>query len=247
MVSRLMKKLLIAQGLEPFMMKAMAFLQRAEISVLTAATNDELLKLHIETNAQLLITSLEMPGMACETLIQTIRRGEHFRTVPILVLCDDSPVQRMRGSTCGADAVLPLNADPARLAGKVQELINVALRRHYRVVLNIAVEGKHNSRTFLCTSENISSSGLLIRTTENLLQDDPITCSFYLPDGKHISASGEIVRAIKHISSTEVNRYGIRFVSPAPDPESALASFVEKEVRRLSAGSTGSLRASLIV
>ena len=229
-----MKKLLIARDLEPLMMTVMDFLHRAGITVLTAATHDEMLKLHIAENAHLLVTKLDTPGLACETLVHTIRRGEHMRKVSIILLCGDSPADRERSSRCGVNTVLPLAVDPALFTDKVQELLDVAPRRHYRVVLNMAVEGKLGNRPFMCSSENISANGMLIRTPERLAQGDPVTCSFYLPDGTRLSAGGEVVRVVKQTSASDVHRYGIRFVSIAPDVESAIAAFVERE-RRLSA------------
>jgi len=234
-----MKNLLVARDLKPYMMTAMSFLERAEISVSTAATNDELLKMHLEKSAHLLITRLDTPGLACETLVHTVRRGEHLRAVSIIILCDDSPVHRVRGSRCGANAVLSLNTDPGLFAEKVQDLLNVAPRRHYRVILNMAVESRRNNQPFMCTSENISTNGLLIRTPENLEQNDRIACSFFLPDGKRISANGEIVRAVKQTTSSDMNRYGIRFVALAQDAESAIASFVDNEISRLSGDPPG--------
>ena len=224
-----MKKLLIANDLKPFMMTVMNFLHRSEIAVLTAATNDEILKLHLEENAHLVVTKLDMPGLACETLVHTIRRSENMRAVSIIVLCEDSTHHRERGNRCGVNAVLSLNTDPSIIAGKVQEFLDVAPRRHYRVVLNMAVDGKHNNRPFMCSSENVSANGMLIRTTEKLAVGDHISCSFYLPDGKRLSASGDIVRIIHPTAASDMNRYGIRFASLSPDAETAIAAFVERE------------------
>lgn len=224
-----MKKLLIAHDLKPFMMTVMNFLQRSEIAVLTAATNDEILKLHLEQNAHLVVTRLDMPGLACETLVHTIRRAENMRAVSIMVLCEDTAPHRERSSRCGVNAVLSLNTDPAIIAGKVQEFLDVAPRRHYRVVLNMAVDGRHNNRPFMCSSENVSANGMLIRTTEKLAVGDHISCSFYLPDGKRLSASGDIVRIIDPAPASDMNRYGIRFASLSSEAEAAIAAFVEKE------------------
>jgi hypothetical protein len=234
-----MKKLLVAAELKPLMMNAMDFLQRDEISVLTASTHDDMLRIHIQEIAHLLITRLDLPGMACETLVHTIRRAEHMRNVSILLLSPDTPAHRERSSRCGVNAVLPLPVDPAIFAGKVQEFLAVAPRRHYRVVLNIAVDGKHNDHPFLCNMENISASGMLIRTPEHLNPGERIACSFYLPTGKRIGTSGEVVRIVKQATNDGVNRYGIHFLSLAAEAASSIGAFVDKDLLRKQPPDTG--------
>jgi DNA-binding response OmpR family regulator len=224
-----MKKLLIAQGLKPLMMTAMNFLRRSELAVLSAATNDEILKSHVAEHAQLIVTTLDTPGLACETLVQTIRRGETMRNVSILLLCDSTPAQRDRCDRCGADAVVTKPVDHMLFARKVQELLDVAPRRFYRVGLNIAIDCTRNERPLAFSSQNISTNGMLIRTGESLAQGESIACSFFLPDGKHLSTTGKVVRVIKPATETTANHYGVRFESLAPDAEYAIAAFIEKK------------------
>jgi len=226
-----MKKLLIAQELQHLMLNAMNFLRRAEITVVAATTNDDILKNHITENANLIITTLDQPGMACETLIHTIRRAENMRKVSIILLCGNTKEQHDRCARSGANAVFTHPVDPGLFARKVQELLDVAPRRSYRVMLNVAVDGKFNNRPFMCSSQNISAKGMLIRTPESLSAGDHIACSFYLPDGKRLSASGEVVRIVKENSGVNVNHYGLRFVSISPDAELAIAAFVDKELK----------------
>lgn len=224
-----MKKLLIAQNLKPLMMTAMNFLRRSEIAVFTAATNDELLKNHLAEHAQLIVTTLDTPGLACETLVHTIRRGEAMRNVSILLLCDSTPAQRERCDQCGANAVVTKPVDHVLFAQKMQELLDVAPRRFYRVGLNIAIDGIRNERPLAFSSQNISTKGMLIRTGESLAQGERIFCSFFLPDGKHLSATGKVVRVVKPATEATASHYGVRFESLAPDAEYAIAAFIDKK------------------
>lgn len=224
-----MKKILIAQGLKPLMMTAMNFLRRSEIAVFTAETNDEILKSHVAEHAQLIVTTLDTPGLACETLVHTIRRGETMRNVSILLLCDGTPAQRERCDRCGANAVVTKPVDHVLFARKVQELVDVAPRRFYRVGLNISIDGTRNERPLAFSLQNISTRGMLIRSGESLAQGESIACSFYLPDGKHLSATGKVIRVVKPASDIATSHYGVRFESLAPDAEYAIAAFIEKK------------------
>jgi hypothetical protein len=174
--------------------------------------------------------------------VHTIRRGEHLRNVSIIILAPDTQAHRERGTRCGVNAVLPMPVDPATFAGKVREFLAVAPRRHYRVVLNIAVDGMRNDRPFLCNMENISASGMLIRTPERLAAGDRIACSFYLPTGKRIGTSGEVVRTVNQMAESGVYRYGVRFLSLPSEAASAITGFVERDMQRRhgpDAGSSG--------
>jgi CheY-like chemotaxis protein len=223
------KKLLIAKDLKHLMMAAMKFLHREEIKLVTAETNDEILQSHMAENADLIVTKLGTPGISCETLVHTIRRGENLRKVSMVLLCDKTPAQQERCSQCGVNAVVTKPVDHVLFAHKVQELLDIAPRRFYRVGLNVAIDGKLNDRPLACSSQNISTKGMLIRTAESLAKGEQIACSFFLPDGKHLNASGKIVRVVKQPSEPHSNHYGIRFLSLAPDAEHAIASFVEKK------------------
>lgn len=227
-----MKNLLIAHDLKPLMTTAMNFLHRSDIAVHTAATNDDLLKFHIEKSANLIVTNPALPGLACETLFNIIRRGEAMKKVSILLVCDNDPAHKERAKRCNANVVLTRPVDPSFFSAKVQQLLDVPPRRSYRVVLNIAVEGVHNNRPVMCNLENVSTGGMLIRTKEDLTPGARLACSFYLPDGFRVSTSGDIVRAFKTTPASDTTRYGIRFQTFAPGAESAIASFVDREMLR---------------
>lgn len=214
------------------MLSAMSFLHRADIGVHTAASNEDILRLHLEKSGHLIVTHPALPGMACMTLCEIIRKGDSMKKVSILLLCDGSPRQQELARRCNVNAVLTRPVETATFAGKVQELLDVPPRHAYRVVLNIAVEGIHNSRPVMCNSENISASGMLIRTTEHLAAGDRVECSFYLPDGFRVSVTGDIARKFKANQASDAIHYGIRFRRFGPSAETALAAFVDHEMRR---------------
>ncbi len=225
-----MKKMLIAKDLKHLMMAAMKFLHRSEITLNTAGTNDEILQSHLTEKAHLIVTKLDTPGMSCEALIQIIRRSEHTQKVSIVLLCDKSKAHQERCYAIGANAVVTKPVDHVLFAHTVQELLDITPRRVYRVSLNIAISGKYNDSPLVCSSQNISTNGMLIKTAAHLVNGERISCSFFLPDGKHLNANGRIVRSVHRPSEPYANHYGVRFISLAPDAEQAITSFVEKKV-----------------
>lgn len=237
-----MKKLLIAHDLRQELMETMAFLERADIQVLSAATSEELLKLHIEEHADIIVTRPDLTGMSCEVLVNIFRRSVTLRNAFIIMVCEDTPLQRDRSRKCGANAIMTRPVDTAALERQVLTFLNIVPRRSYRVVMNLSVEGGRNGKTFLCNTENVSTSGILVRTAENLTLGDHVSCSFYLPDGTRVSASGDVARTTDGDPQTRQNRYGIRFNRLTPAAKDALAAFVDRELRQRSGIASGALK-----
>jgi len=232
-----MKTILSIQSLQPLFARGPSFLGRTDIALFFAATNDDLLRSHIEHEADLIVTTFNRSDLSAESLFSIIKRSTALRKALLVLVCDDTPGLKERGKRCGASMVLTLPIDQALLNRKMLELLEVSPRKAYRVVSNVAVDGKFRNRPFLCRSENISATGMLVRAREDLEPGDRLTCSFYLPDGTRIQASGEVVRAAAQGAGSDGNLYGIKFTDLDERQRTALALFIEREYQyRLSAG-----------
>jgi len=226
-----MQKVLIAQDLKPLLMLGESFIDRADIATFTAATNDELLKIHIEENVNLIITKRDLPGAGLESIFDIIRRGKQLKEVLVIMACEDNVALREHCRECGANAVLSMPVEPALLHEKVRQFLAVEPRQSYRVLLNVAVEGKFRNQTFLCHMDNMSVTGMRIRTVLDLAVGEGLSCSFYLPDGTRVGAHGKVVRSIAQPAGAKEKLYGIRFTDLAADVKTAIREFIQKELR----------------
>lgn len=222
-----MKKILTAKDMQPLLVEENSFLNRGDIKILTAGTNDEILKLHREEKADLIVTKLDTPGIGSDEFCDILRQRPELREVVTVIICDDRVAEGEQPRQCGAGEVLVIPVDRALLHRKVQQALAVAPRWSYRVTLNVAVEGKLKNRPFLFRTENISATGTLIRAEEALAPGDRIALSFYLPDGTRVSAQGEIVRLVSQGAGPGL--YGIKFTDIAPGVKASIESFVEKK------------------
>jgi CheY-like chemotaxis protein len=224
-----MKKILVAEDLNSLLKDKSSFLDRAGIKVFFASTNAEILKVHREEEVDLIITHLDLPGIRTEDLFNVIRQREELRHVSVIVICEDSLANRERCKRCGANAVFTLPVDIALLHIKAQQFLNVAPRRSYRAALAVAIQGKFQNRPLPFRTENISSSGMLIKAKEPLAKGDGIFFSFFLPDGTHVSGYGEIARVAQLATALDASFYGIRFTTIDPDVQTAIESVVKKK------------------
>jgi CheY-like chemotaxis protein len=224
-----MKKVLLAKEIKNLLTEKNSFLDRSDITIFTAATNDEVLSIHRKENTGLIVTQLDMPGIKTEELFTIIRDSEGLRDVSTIIICKDTLAHRERCKRCNANAVFTMPVDAALLHIKVQQFLNVAPRKSYRAALAVAIQGRFRDKPMPFWTENISSRGMLFKSGEPLAKGDGVFFSFYLPDGTHVSGYGEIARVDRPAKEPHAFLYGIKFTNVDPGVQSAIEAVVEKK------------------
>lgn len=221
-------KILIPDSLTELLLRKGSFFDRYDIELFEAATSDEVLKIHYAEKLDLLIIRLDMPGMRTEDLFSEIRNSQQLRSVSSILVCRDRLTDRQRCSSCGANAIFTLPVDIDLFQIKVQQLSNIAPRKSYRAILAVAIQGKFRNKPSPFWTENISASGMLIRSGEPLAQGEGIFFSFFLSDGTHVAGYGEISRVLQITQFPTMYHYGIRFTNIAPEVLEAIKKTVGK-------------------
>ena len=217
-----MRKALIAQDLQDILKKDNTFLDREDIAVFTAASNDEVLQIHRWEAVDLIILHLDMPGMDLVELLHAIRSSVELQTVNTILVSDDSPGMRSRCKQYAVGAVFHLPADAGRLRLRVQHFLNVTPRASRRAPLSLDIEGMYRDKPLPLRTLDISSRGMLITSEAPLLTGDGIYFSFYLPDNTHVNGYGKIARDGRH--GVESYSYGIKFTVIEPNIRAAIES-----------------------
>ncbi len=223
-----MKRVVLAHDLKNLVREKNSFLDRSEITVFTAATNDEVLKVCREQGGDLIVTKLDLPGMKIEDLFRIIRTTKELRAVSTIVVCEDTLANRERCKQCRPNAVVPLPVEPLLLSLKMRQFLNVAPRMRYRAALAVAIEGNFKNNPLQFWTENISASGMLLRADEPLAKGEGIFFSFFLNDGTHVSGYGEISRVVRQPAALHVFLYGIKFTNISPRDRSAIEAVVNR-------------------
>jgi CheY-like chemotaxis protein len=222
-----MKKILIANDLINLLAKRSSYLSNADIKVYTAATNDDLLSIHREVKANLIITHLDMRGIKNVELFRIIRSSKDLRDVSVIMICRGNLANRELCKQCGVNSIITIPVDTNLFNSKVRQLLNIAPRKIHRAALAVAIEGRFKDRPHPFRTENISLSGMLIKSEEPLSRDDGIFFSFYLPDGAHVSGYGEITRVISLVDEPGYFLYGVKFTSIDPEVKSAIEAAMQ--------------------
>lgn len=227
-----MKKIVIPQDIHSVLQKKNSFLNRSDMRVFAAASNDEALQVHRTVHADLIVTKLDMTGMSTEQLCATIRAEAPERPVSIMLACENSQQALSQCERLGADAVVLQPIKHGQLLEKARKLLRISWRETYRVLLNVSVEGNDCDRHFSCHSLDISPSGMLLETDQAFVPEARIDCVFYLPDTTRIQATGQIVRSLQPPSGVDANWYGVHFLEINPEAQLALDAFVKRTSRR---------------
>lgn len=224
-----MKKILIAHALKSLIEKEKSFLQRADIKLFTAATNDQMLAVHRAEKVNLIITQLDMSGMSNEQFYTTIKNDRELRKVSLIILCPNNPGAKEQAEQCSPHVVMTLPVNTAQLLKHAQHFLNIPWRESYRVLLSVNIEGNSKDAAFFCRSENISTTGLLLETDRDLNERERVRCSFFLPDSKQIIATGEVVRVMKRSEKSGTKQYGVKFDKLTPEDKAAIEVFITKK------------------
>lgn len=232
-----MKKVLIANELHALLEQDRSFLDRTDLQVFVVATNDEALNIHRSERVDLIISKLDLPGMASEKLYGLIREDAALRTVSTIMCCANTPEAIKKSSQCRVNAVLLEPLHPILLMAKAQQLLDIAVRETIRVLLGVVIDGRFGEEAFYCRTKNISATGMMIETRKRLVEGARLTCQFYLPDATRIQATGKIIRIIQQTSGSGDQQYGLMFTDIAPETKQLLADFVESTRQRSRPGS----------
>ncbi|MBI4690124.1 MAG: response regulator [Nitrospirae bacterium] len=221
-----MKKILIVDDLRPFVEEEKNILSRSDVQIFTASSGQEALSLHKNVKADLMVIDLEMPGMTGDELCSTIRRAPDLKFVSVLMVTRPRENDIARCRICGANDYVTKPIKPDILLEKAINLLGVAVRKAYRVFVNISVEGEKGQVKFTATTVNISTTGFLIETRKALNIGDVVHCSFFLMSSATISVMGEIVRTIKKPAS-DVKQYGIKFTDISDAGRRTIEEFIK--------------------
>jgi DNA-binding response OmpR family regulator len=192
----------------------------SDFELLTAYSNEDALRLHRKERAALIITELYGSGMNGRQFCSQVRDEEGLRHVSIIVCCRDNEVERKEAAQCRANAVLTLPLRGALLLEKARQFLNISTRGSFHVQFSARTK-RVPGMTIDCRSENISVTGMLIKSDAELRRGDQLQYSLYLAPAQSFPMQGEVVR-------NEQGRYGVRFSRLDPAARSAIEILVSQ-------------------
>lgn len=218
-----MKKILLVNSTRHFFENGESLLDRKDFLVFKAPTAEHALTIHSREHVDLIVSDLELPEMGGDLLCGRVRAIADCCNVSIVLICHNKPEELTRAARSSANDYLVKPFAARELLDLVEKLLNVAVRKSYRMLMRARVEGSHEDEQFFCSSVNISSTGMLVECSRALVNGDLLCCSFYLPESTHIRTYVEVVRKIVSDGKT---CYGVRFVDVSREDQRAIDAFI---------------------
>jgi len=219
-----MKKVLLTSMSKVFLRRNANLLMRRGFQLFTALSGSESLKLHEELGFDLILADFKLEDMCGCTLCSLIRKKETSQHVPIILTCHNIEGSIERVQQSGADAMLLKPIDPMHLMETLGNFLGLQLGRSKRVVLKVTVFSKDQLMEFTCFSHDISNTGILLETDQQLALKSRIICRFTLPDNCHIEAEGQVIRCLSGVERENI--YGVKFISLPHSIRRAIDNYV---------------------
>lgn len=175
--------------------------------------------------------------MTAEHLCDTLRADGTLRRVSIVVVGKGGFEERGRLNSCRANHWFTRPLDHGTFEATVRQLVSIAARQQYGVLVSVEVEGRAEGVPFFAKTENLSISGILITTSRPLKVGETVELAFFLPAFGRVVLEAEVVRAQPRDGKDVA--YGARFLRVSPRERDAIGAFVDSRMRRRPEGPRG--------
>ncbi len=176
-----------------------------------------------------LLVGFPIADMGMEEFLREVRRKDApNRRTPVLLLTDPASVEDAQGLIGkGANRVVPTTITAQALQAAVSGLLEVAPRLGIRVMASLEIHLDEGKSLAVCQTENISSTGMLIRTLVGYPMGTRLRFEFNLPlDPRTVRGEAEVVRhTLKGRES--IQGVGVRFVSFEGDGERRFEAYLK--------------------
>lgn len=225
------KVLIIGVGSETFE-KVAPMLERDSVDVDRFPRAEASLELLSVVTFDTLLVGYPLAGMATEEFLERVRKeGMPNQKTPLLLLTEEATLEEARGWIGrGANRVVPLSVEAEDLQSTVSGLLKVAPRLGIRVMANLEIQVDEGTTLAVCQTENLSATGMLIRTLVGYPLGTRLGFEFNLPlDPRAVKGEAEVVRHT--LSGRErIRGVGVRFVSFEGDGQRRFESYLEESL-----------------
>lgn len=225
-----MKKILIVDDLKPFIEKEKSVLNRSDVHIFTATSARDALAIHKNVSVDLMVIDLDMPGISGDQLCTAIKNDPALKEAAIIMVTRPREVDIERCKKCGADEYITKPIVPEVLMQKAGSLLKVPVRKAYRVAVRVGTRAEKDGETFSAVLVDISISGILIETEQQLEVGDIIRCTFFLPGSPAVTVSGEVVRKSEKPGTLMV-QYGLQLKDITEKAEQIIDKYIKSQIR----------------
>lgn len=213
--------------------KLSGILSRSRFKIIRVSSAEEIREQVIKNKFTLIVLGVPIEDERIEDILHVVRHPDMpCRGASVLLLCraiDLSKFETLVGR--GVNRALSISMEAEKLQQEIARLTMIAPRVQTRLLTRLYVNIRNGS-TILCRSENISISGILLKTSMRYPVGTSIIFEFSLPgDPRPIKGGASIVRHTD-TSHENVNGMGLKFLSFLDDGERRLKNYIEENTEK---------------
>lgn len=208
--------------------QALPILKRAELAVESVGRCQDAVGAVKSAPFALVIAHVPSAGAGLDDLVAALRApGSPSRSAGLVVVADrgrESEAERYRGH--GANHVLSTDALNERLPPIVNELLAVAPRQAVRVALRLELSMRFGTSRTFGTTENVSTSGMLVRGCRSFPVGTLLAFQLTLPsEGRPVGGEVRVARDLG-LAKEALDGLGVKFISFTDDSQQRLVAFL---------------------
>jgi DNA-binding response OmpR family regulator len=200
---------------EELFAKVAPLLDRSEFDVDRFPRAGMALELVARVPFDVLLARHPLADIPVQEFLDAVRAADSpCRSAPLLLLVERGDLDAAAAYVGrGANRVVAVEESPERLQGEVSALLTVAPRSAIRLMVRLQVEIDDGRQLALCQSENVSETGMLVRSSEVLPLGTQLELEFFLGEEPlPVRGTAEVVRHTTP-GREEVRGMGLRFLS----------------------------------
>jgi len=195
------------------------------VKVINIASGTVALEMIRNLKPALVILGYDLQDLPGKEVYRRLKKNPQSRSIPVIILCDPARGQDDLTGFEG-DEVLSKDVSPDVLVQKISEKINMPLRRHDRIAIDMGVRAAQEKASITGFARNISASGVFIETNDAPKIGSDLTLSFTLPgQQKPLVVPGKVVRCIELQREFRFG-LGIQFSGLPPGSREQLLDFL---------------------
>ncbi len=221
----------LAIGVDPEEFGRVApFLARDAFDVDRFPSGSGALELTSQVVIEVLLVRYPLPDLELDRFLAEVRQPQSpCLKSPIVLLTVAGRLAEAEGYVGrGANRVVDIEAAESEIQDAISALVNVAPRKAARFLARLEIKLGGAKDMILCQTENLSISGMLIRTERRYDVGTEIHFEFTLPnDVRPVAGVAEVMRHTM-ISRDQVGGIGVCFRSFAGDSQRRFESFLQR-------------------
>ena len=204
------------------------FLARKDFDVDRFPSGMGALEIIGHVSIEVLMVRYPLPDLDMEAFLESARHpSSACRHSPLLLLTTADLLSEAQGFIGrGANRAIDLASADGQIQEMVSSLLHVAPRKAARFLARMEVRLGETQDMILCQTENLSSTGMLIRTDKRYDMGTQIHFEFSLPnDMRPLAGVAEVVRQTMP-GRDSVGGVGVRFISFVGDSQRRFESYI---------------------